>query len=103
MLPRFSRADYPEKNGIHAKQNDHHLNDNAPFASPKRISFIERKKNEGRILVDPHVKEYMRYSSDETGEVDRFERIAHFAWIEPEKPINVKDGLLEPPLHYINN
>ena len=53
--------------------------------------------------MGPHVEEYVRYSSDEAGEVDRFERIAHLAWIEPEKPINAKDGLLEPSLHCINN
>ena len=64
---------------------------------------MERKKNIGRIFMDPHVKEDMRYSSDETGEIDRFERISHFFGKKPEKPINTRDGFLEPSLRYINN
>jgi len=38
---------YPEKNRVDAKQADNHINDNAPFANPKWVLFIERKKNIG--------------------------------------------------------
>jgi len=79
--------------------SDQTVNDNAPFTDPKRISFIERKKDVRRILVNPHIQEYVRYSSDETGEIDRSQRISHFVRKKPESPIDAQDGFLEPILH----
>jgi hypothetical protein len=38
---------YPEKNRVEAKQSDQYENDNAPFANPEWVFFIERKKNIG--------------------------------------------------------
>jgi len=94
---------YPEKNRIEAKQSDQCKNDNVPFANPKWVLFIERKKNIGGIFMTPHVKEYVRYPSNETTEVNRLERISHFFGKKPEKPINAEDGFLESSLRYINN
>jgi hypothetical protein len=38
---------YPEKNSVDTKQTDNQINDNTPFANPKWVLLIERKKNIG--------------------------------------------------------
>ena len=53
--------------------------------------------------MDPHVEEDVGCSSDKAIEVDRLERISHFLGVEPEKPVNADDGLLESCLHRIDN
>jgi hypothetical protein len=53
--------------------------------------------------MSPHIKEYVRYSSNETTEINRLERISHFFGEKPEKPINPEDGFIEPSLRCINN
>ncbi len=53
--------------------------------------------------MNPHVKEYVGCPSNETTEIDRLERISHFFGKKPEKPVNTKDGFLEPSLRYIDN
>ena len=93
----------PEKNRIQAKQTDQRENDKAPFAKPKRVPFIERKKNIGGIFVNQHVKEYVRYSPNEATEINRLERIFHLFWKKSEKLINTEDVFLEPSLDYINH
>jgi hypothetical protein len=45
----------------------------------------------------------VRYSSNETTEIDCFERILHLFGEKPEKPVNPKDGFIEHSLRYINN
>jgi len=94
---------YPEKDRIEAKQTDQHKNDNAPFANPQWVFVIERKKNIRGIFMNPHVKEYVRCPSNETTEINRLETIVHFFGIKPEKPVNTKDGFVEPSLSHINN
>ncbi len=94
---------YPEINRGQAKQTDQHINNNAPFANPKGVSVKEGKKNIGRNLMNPHVKEYVRHSSNETTEINGLERISHFLGKKPKKLINPRDGFLELSLHYINN
>jgi hypothetical protein len=53
--------------------------------------------------MNPHVKEYVRHSSNETTEINGLERISHFLGKKPEKLINPRDSFLEVSLHYINN
>ena len=53
--------------------------------------------------MNPHVKEYVGYSSNERTEINSFERIPQFFGKKPEKPVNARDGFLEPSLRYINN
>jgi hypothetical protein len=53
--------------------------------------------------MNPHVKENMRYSSNETTEIDRLDRISDFFGKKPEEPINTKDGFIEPSLGDINH
>ncbi len=53
--------------------------------------------------MNPHVQEYVRYSSDKTGEIDRSQRIPHFSRKKPESPIDAQDGFLEPCLDNIEN
>jgi hypothetical protein len=53
--------------------------------------------------MNPHVKEYVRCPSNETTEINRLETIAHFFGIKLEKPVNTKDGFVEPSLYHINN
>jgi len=53
--------------------------------------------------MNPHVKEYVRYSSNETAEIDSLERISDFFGKKPEKPINTKDAFIEPSLGYIDH
>jgi hypothetical protein len=53
--------------------------------------------------MNPHVKEYMGYPSNETTEINRLERIFHLFGKKPENPIDTKDGFLDPSLRHINN
>jgi len=53
--------------------------------------------------MNPHVKEYMGYPSNETAEIDCLERISHFFGKKSETPVNAKDGFIEPSLGYIDN
>ena len=53
--------------------------------------------------MNPHVKENMRYSSNEATEIDRLDRISDFFRKKPEKPINNKYGFIEPSLGYIDH
>ena len=96
-------SSYPEKNRVQAKRNDQCVNDDAPLPNPEWIPFIERKENIRWAFMSPHVKEYVGDPSKETTEIDRLEGISHFFGKKPEKPIDAKDGCIEPSLSHIND
>ncbi len=105
-LPVSSRAAHlscPKKNRVQAEQSHQQENDYAPFTDPKRVPFIEGKQNIRRVFMDPHVKENVGYTSNETRSVNRLEGISHFFGEKPEKPVDPEDGFVEPSLHYIND
>ena len=53
--------------------------------------------------MNKNVKENMRYTSNETTEIDRLNRIPDFLGKKPEKPINTEDGFIEPSLGDIDH
>jgi hypothetical protein len=53
--------------------------------------------------MTPHVKEYMRYTSKETTEINRLEGILHLLGKKPENPVDIKDGFLDRSLRHIND
>lgn len=53
--------------------------------------------------MSPHIKEYMRDTSDKTTDINRFKRISHFIREKPEKSISLKDCLGELFFQHINN
>jgi hypothetical protein len=53
--------------------------------------------------MNPHVKEYVRCSSDETAGVDPLERITDRFRKEPEKPVDISDFLAHSPFYKIEN
>ena len=52
--------------------------------------------------MNPHVKKYVRYSSNKATEINRSEGVPDFVRKKSEEPVDSKDSLLEPRLDYIN-
>ena len=53
--------------------------------------------------MNPHVKEYVRYSSNEAAEIDSLERISEFSGKKLEKLVDTKDVFIESSLGYVDH